>query len=102
MKKELLQFAAHASHATFAPSPQKSDDRRRIPDAVSISERPPQRERRTGAWEGDLLWKSQQSVATPSNVKHALMLVKVASKDAETFANALSDDASCHRNSTNR
>lgn len=94
LKKELLQHLRRtramrrSRHHT-----QKSDDRRRIIDAVSISERPAIAEDRAvpGHWEGDLLCgnRSSQIATLVERQTRYLMLVKVASKDAETFANAL-------------
>ena len=98
LKKELLQHLRRtramrrSRHHT-----QKSDDRRRIRDAVSISERPATAEDRAvpGHWEGDLLCgnRSSQIATLVERQTRYLMLVKVASKDAETFANALVKNA---------
>lgn len=98
LKKELLQHLRRtramrrSRHHT-----QKSDDRRRICDAVSISERPAAAEDRAvpGHWEGDLLCgnRSSQIATIVERQTRYLMLVKVASKDAETFANALVKNA---------
>lgn len=98
LKKELLQHLRRtramrrSRHHT-----QKSDDRRRIHDAVSISERPATVEDRAvpGHWEGDLLCGSQSSqIATlVERQSRYVMLVKIASKDAETFADTLIKNA---------
>lgn len=98
LKKELLQHLRRtramrrSRHHT-----QKSDDRRKIRDAVSISERPATAEDRAvpGHWEGDLLCgnRSSQIATIVERQTRYLMLVKVASKDAETFANALVKNA---------
>ena len=98
LKKELLQHLRRtramrrSRHHT-----QKSDDRRRIHDAVSISERPATAEDRAvpGHWEGDLLCGSHGSqIATlVERQSRYVMLVKVASKDAETFTNTLIKNA---------
>jgi IS30 family transposase len=98
LKKELLQHLRRtramrrSRHHT-----QKSDDRRKIRDAVSISERPAAAEDRAvpGHWEGDLLCgnRSSQIATIVERQTRYLMLVKVASKDAETFANALVKNA---------
>jgi IS30 family transposase len=98
LKKELLQHLRRtramrrSRHHT-----QKSDDRRRIPDAVSISERPATVEDRAvpGHWEGDLLCgnRSSQIATLVERQTRYVMLVKVASKEAETFANALIKNA---------
>ncbi len=72
-------------------------NRRRIPDAVSISERPATVEDRAvpGHWEGDLLCgnRSSQIATLVERQTRYLMLVKVTSKNAETFANALIKNA---------
>jgi len=98
LKKELLQHLRRtramrrSRHHT-----QKSDDRRRIHDAVSISERPATAGDRAvpGHWEGDLLCGSHSSqIATlVERQSRYVMLVKVASKDAEAFANTLIKNA---------
>jgi IS30 family transposase len=98
LKKELLQHLRRtramrrSRHHT-----QKSDDRRKIRDAVSISERPATAENRAvpGHWEGDLLCgnRSSQIATIVERQTRYLMLVKVASKDAETFANTLIKNA---------
>jgi IS30 family transposase len=98
LKKELLQHLRRtramrrSRHHT-----QKSDDRRKIRDAVSISERPATAEDRAvpGHWEGDLLCgnRSSQIATIVERQTRYLMLVKVASKDAEAFANALVKNA---------
>ena len=98
LKKELLQYLRRtramrrSRHHT-----QKSDDRRRIRDAVSISERPAAVEDRAvpGHWEGDLLCGTSGSQIATLVERHSryVMLVKVASKDAETFANTLIKNA---------
>ena len=98
LKKELLRHLRRtramrrSRHHT-----QKSDERRRIHDAVSISERPATAEDRAvpGHWEGDLLCGSRSSqIATlVERQTRYVMLVKVASKDAATFANTLIKNA---------
>ncbi len=98
LKKELLQHLRRtramrrSRHHT-----QKSDDRRRIRDAVSISERPAMVEDRAvpGHWEGDLLCGTSGSQIATLVERHTryVMLVKVVSKDAETFANTLIKNA---------
>jgi IS30 family transposase len=94
LKKELLQHLRRtramrrSRHHT-----QKSDDRRGIREAVSISERPATVEDRAvpGHWEGDLLCgnNSSQIATLVERQTRYVMLIKVASKDAETFANTL-------------
>ncbi len=98
LKKELQQHLRRtramrrSRHHT-----QKSDDRRRIRDAVSISERPATAEDRAvpGHWERDLLCGSHSSqIATlVERQTRYVMLVKVASKDAQTFASTLVKNA---------
>lgn len=98
LKKELLQHLRRtramrrSRHHT-----QKADDRRRIRDAVSISERPATVEDRAvpGHWEGDLLCGSGSSQIATLVERHTryVMLVKIASKDTETFTNALIKNA---------
>ena len=98
LKKELLQHLRRtramrrSRHHT-----QKADDRRRIRDAVSISERPATVEDRAvpGHWEGDLLCGSGSSQIATLVERHTryVMLVKLASKDPGTFTNALIKNA---------
>ena len=94
LKKELLQHLRRtrvmrrSRHHT-----QKTPDHGRIPDAVSIRERPAEAEDRAvpGHWEGDLFFGSHNSqIATLVERKtRYLLLVKVASKDTETVVDAL-------------
>jgi len=98
LKKELLQHLRRTrAMRRSRQHTQKSDDRRRIHDAVSISERPATSEDRAvpGHWEGDLLCGSHSSqIATlVERQSRYVMLVKVASKDADTFANTLIKNA---------
>ena len=98
LKKELLQHLRRtramrrSRHHT-----QKTDDRRRIRDAVSISERPAAVDDRAvpGHWEGDLLCGTGSSQIATLVERHTryVMLVKVASKETEMFANALIKNA---------
>ena len=98
LKKELLQHLRRtramrrSRHHT-----QKADDRRRIRDPISISERPATVEDRAvpGHWEGDLLCGSGSSQIATLVERHTryVMLVKLASKDTETFTNALIKNA---------
>jgi len=98
LKKELLQHLRRtramrrSRHHT-----QKGDNRRRIRDPVSISERPATVEDRAvpGHWEGDLLCGSGSSQIATLVERHTryVMLVKVASKDTETLTNALIKNA---------
>lgn len=94
LKKELLQHLKRprvmrrSRHHT-----QKTDNHGRILDTVSISERPATVEDRAvpGHWEGDLLCgdRSSQIATLVERQTRYVMLVKVASKDSETVANAL-------------
>src|SRR3569832_3007397 len=94
LKKELLQHLKRprvmrrSRHHT-----QKTDNHGRILDTVSISERPATVEDRAvpGHWEGDLLCgdRSSQIATLGERQTRYVMLVKVASKDSETVANAL-------------
>lgn len=98
LKKELLQHLRRtrvmrrSRHHT-----QKSDDRRRIRDAVSISERPAMAEDRAvpGHWEGDLLCGTPGSqIATlVERQTRYVMLVKIPSKETETVIKALIKNA---------
>lgn len=94
LKKELLQHLKRprvmrrSRHHT-----QKTDNHGRILDTVSISERPATVEDRAvpGHWEGDLLCgdRSSQIATLVERQTRYVMLVKVASKDSATVANAL-------------
>jgi len=94
LKKELLQHLRktramrRSRHHT-----QKTADHGRIPDAVSIRERPADVEDRAvpGHWEGDLLFGSNNSqIATlVERQTRYVMLARVKSKDTETVINAL-------------
>jgi IS30 family transposase len=94
LKKELLQHLRRtramrrSRHYT-----DKTDDRGRITDTVSIRERPASVEDRAvpGHWEGDLLFGSNNSQIATLVERHTryVMLAKVNSKDSETVINAL-------------
>ncbi len=94
LKKELIKHLRtgrpirRSRHATA-----KADSRGRIPDMVSIRERPASVENRAvpGHWEGDLIAGSNKTyVATlVERSSRYVMLVKVASKDTETVIDAL-------------
>ena len=94
LKKELLQHLRRtramrrSRHHT-----QKSDDRGRITNAVSISERPSSVGDRAvpGHWEGDLIFGSKNSQIATLVERHTryVMLAKVNAKDTETVINAL-------------
>ena len=72
---------------------QASDKRGRIPDAVSISERPASMEDRAvpGHWEGDLICGPNNSNIVTLAERHSryVMLVKIEGRDTETVVNAL-------------
>ena len=94
LKKELLQHLRRtrgmrrSRHHT-----QKTDDRGRITDAVSIRERPAEAEDRAlpGHWEGDLLFGSHNTQIATLVERHTryVLLAKVDGKDTETVINAL-------------
>lgn len=73
----------------------KADQRGRIVDAVSISERPASVEDRAvpGHWEGDLLCGSANSYIVTLVERHTryVMLAKVANRDSQSVVNALID-----------
>jgi IS30 family transposase len=94
LKKELIAHLRRhhpirrSRHATA-----KADTRGRIPDTVSISERPASVEDRAvpGHWEGDLLCGSNNSYIVTLVERHTryVMLAKVPSRDTQTVVNAL-------------
>jgi IS30 family transposase len=98
LKKELLEHLRRtrgmrrSRHYT-----QKTDQRGRITDTISISERPASVDDRAvpGHWEGDLLFGSKNSqIATlVERQTRYVMLMKVAGKDTETVINALIKNA---------
>lgn len=71
----------------------KKDQRGRIPDAVSISERPAAAEDRAvpGHWEGDLLCGSRNSFVVTLVERHSryVMLAKIANRDTKSVVGAL-------------
>jgi transposase, IS30 family len=71
----------------------KADQRGRIPDAVSISQRPASFEDRAvpGHWKGDLLYGSKKSYVITLVECHSryMMLAKVPNREAQTVVNAL-------------
>jgi len=94
LKKELIKHLRtgrpirRSRHATA-----KADRRGRIPDMVSIRERPAAVEDRAvpGHWEGDLIAGSKNSYMATLVERHTryVMLAKVANKDTENVINAL-------------
>jgi transposase, IS30 family len=98
LKKELLQHLRRTRVMRRSRYyTQKTDNHGRITDTVSISERPASVEDRAvpGHWEGDLLCGSRNSQIATLVERHTryAMLVKIASKDTETFINALIKNA---------
>jgi IS30 family transposase len=94
LKKELLQHLRRTRRMRRSRHhTQKTADRGRIKDTVSIRERPAEAEDRAvpGHWEGDLLFGSKNSqIATlvERNTRYVL-LARVNNKDTETVINAL-------------
>ena len=94
LKKELMEHLRsrrpirRSRHATA-----KADQRGRIPDAVSIRERPASVEDRAvpGHWEGDLLCGSKNSYIVTLVERHSryVMLAKVANRETQTVVDAL-------------
>jgi IS30 family transposase len=98
LKKELVQHLRsrrsirRSRHATA-----KADQRGRIPDMVSIRERPAAVEDRAvpGHWEGDLVAGSSNSYIVTLVERHSryVMLAKVAKRDTQTVITALIEQA---------
>ena len=94
LKKELLQHLRsqrpirRSRHASA-----KRDQRGRIANAVSISERPAAAEDRAvpGHWEGDLLCGSKNSFIVTLVERHSryVLLAKVPNRETQTVVNAL-------------
>lgn len=94
LKKELQECLRsprairRSRHAT-----QKGLKLRKIKDAISISERPPEVEDRAvpGHWEGDLIVGSNNSYIATLVERHSrfVMLAKIESKDSQSVINAL-------------
>jgi IS30 family transposase len=94
LKKELIEHLRsrrpirRSRHATA-----KGDQRGRIPDAVSISERPAAVEDRAvpGHWEGDLLCGSKNSYIVTLVERHSryVMLAKIPNRETRTVVDAL-------------
>jgi len=94
LKKELVQHLRRTRVMRRSRHHmQETDNRGRIVDAVSISERPATVEARAvpGHWEGDLLCGTLDSQIVTLVERHTryVMLMKVARKDTETVINAL-------------
>lgn len=94
LKKELVEHLRtrrpirRSRHASA-----KKDQRGRIPDAVSISERPATVEDRAvpGHWEGDLLCGSKNSFVVTLVERHSryVLLAKIANRDTKSVVAAL-------------
>ena len=94
LKKELLQHLRRTRRMRRSRHhSQKTADRGRITDTVSIRERPAEAEDRAvpGHWEGDLLFGSKNSQIATLVERHSryVLLARVKSKDSETVINAL-------------
>jgi IS30 family transposase len=94
LKKELLQYLR--SERTMRKSVhagQIKDGRGKIPNAISISERPALVEDRAvpGHWEGDLICGSKNSYVATLVERHTryVMLVKLENKNSESVVTAL-------------
>ena len=98
LKKELVQHLRRTRVMRRSRHHmQETDNRGRIVDAVSISERPATAQDRAvpGHWEGDLLCGTLDSQIVTLVERHTryVMLMKVASKDTATVINALIKNA---------
>jgi IS30 family transposase len=94
LKKELLQHLRRTRRMRRSRHhTQKTADRGRIKDTVSIRERPAEAEDRAvpGHWESDLLFGSKNSQIATLVERHTryVLLARVKSKDTETVINAL-------------
>ena len=94
LKKELVQYLRKKRQLRGSRHTQKDKDRRgSIPDAVSISERPPEVEDRAvpGHWEGDLICGPNHSFIGTLVERHSryVMLMKLSDRKTETVVNAL-------------
>ena len=94
LKKELqLYLRSHRPIRRSRHSTQKGQERGHIPNAVSISQRPPEAKDRAvpGHWEGDLLCGSKNSNIVTLVERHSryVMLAKVPNRETQTVVNAL-------------
>lgn len=93
LKKELMAHLRLRHLMRQAKGKRSNDGRGKIPDAVSISERPAAVEDRAvpGHWEGDLLAGGRNSYIATLVERHTryVMLVKVRSKHTEEVVTAL-------------
>ena len=96
LKKELMQHLRQR-HKLRRAKCSKQEKRGKIPDLVSISERPSEVEDRAvpGHWEGDLIAGSKNSYIATLVERHTryVMLVKVADKRTDTVISALKKHA---------
>ena len=97
LKKELQHLRRTRAMRRSRHHTQKTSNHGKIPNAVSISERPASVEDRAvpGHWEGDLLFGSlnNQIATLVERQTRYVMLVKVARKDTQTVVNALIKNA---------
>jgi IS30 family transposase len=93
LKKELIQYLRDGRQLRRSRHTVKNPARGRIPDAISISERPAAVEDRAvpGHWEGDLICGPKQSQIVTLVERHSryVMLAKVSSRDSHTVVAAL-------------
>ena len=94
LKKELVQYLRSKRQLRGSRHAKKDKDRRgKIPDAISISERPPEVEDRAvpGHWEGDLICGPNHSFIGTLVERHSryVMLMKLSDKKTDTVVNAL-------------
>jgi IS30 family transposase len=94
LKKALIEhLRTHRPIRRSRHATAKADTRGRIPDTISISERPANVEDRAvpGHWEGDLLCGSKNSYIVTLVERHSryVMLAKIPSRDTHTVVNAL-------------
>jgi IS30 family transposase len=94
LKKELVEhLRSHRPIRRSRHATAKADLRGRIPDSVSIRERPAEAEDRAvpGHWEGDLLCGSANSylVTLVERQTRYLMIAKIANRDTRSVVNAL-------------
>ena len=94
LKKALIEhLRTHRPIRRSRHATAKADTRGRIPDTISISERPASVEDRAvpGHWEGDLLCGSKNSYIVTLVERHSryVMLAKIPSRDTHTVVNAL-------------
>jgi IS30 family transposase len=94
LRKELMQhLRTHRPIRRSRHATQKGDQRGRIANAVSISERPASVEDRAvpGHWEGDLLCGSKNSFIVTLVERHSryVMLAKIPNRETQTVVDAL-------------